>query len=248
MQQELTALQHHNAARLQNTLGQGGSQWAHGDGSGNILGVPLQQGRHPTNILTGSLTAGLTPLQRYQMQLGASLRDPKVVQQEAQAYVLQQQQQRVRPVVTLAAAQAAQAVLKRATATSVLPVSNNPQQQQQQTVQNPPNDQSSGSQLVTSRPQEPENDGTVQSPVTHSYTGEGGGGASESPNDADDSSSADEDEEFEDVPELLVCLYDKVSKTRNKAMHKWRCQLRDGVLVVGEKEYVFVRANAELAW
>lgn len=70
----------------------------------------------------------------------------------------------------------------------------------------------------------------------------------ESPNDADDSSSVDEDEDFDEVPELLVCLYDKVWKTRHKAMHKWKCTLRDGVLVVGEKEYVFVKAHAELTW
>lgn len=72
--------------------------------------------------------------------------------------------------------------------------------------------------------------------------------ASEDPNDADDSSSADEEEDPEEIPELLVCLYDKVAKARNKSTHKWRCVLRDGVLVVGEKEYAFGKASAELMW
>lgn len=85
----------------------------------------------------------------------------------------------------------------------------------------------------------------ISPPVGSTVTGEDG--AEDSPNDADDSSSADE-EEFEEVPGLLVCLYDKVSKSRNRAMHKWKCQFRGGVLVMGEKEYVFARANAELAW
>lgn len=85
----------------------------------------------------------------------------------------------------------------------------------------------------------------ISPPVGSAVTGEDG--AEDSPNDADDSSSADE-EEFEEVPGLLVCLYDKVSKSRNRAMHKWKCQFRGGVLVMGEKEYVFARANAELAW
>lgn len=86
----------------------------------------------------------------------------------------------------------------------------------------------------------------ILSPPVEFTATEEEGGADDSPNDADDSSSAGE--EFEEVPELLVCLYDKVSKSRNKAMHKWKCQFRGGVLVMGEKEYVFARANAELAW
>lgn len=91
---------------------------------------------------------------------------------------------------------------------------------------------------------------TISPPVESAAVGEGEGGGvhNESPNDADDSSSVDEDEDFDEVPELLVCLYDKVWKTRHKAMHKWKCTLRDGVLVVGEKEYVFVKAHAELTW
>lgn len=186
---------------------------------------------------------------------------------------------------------AAQTILERIQAASLLHNSH-----QQQAVQNLPNNQSSGSQILPIRPQEPEKYITRQNgeaysytgyqlPTSNSYTGslkqsttnppqlDGPSdsspsnnppptitisppvestvtredGAEDSPNDADDSSSADE-EEFEEVPGLLVCLYDKVSKSRNKAMHKWRCQFRGGVLVMGEKEYVFARANAELAW
>lgn len=66
--------------------------------------------------------------------------------------------------------------------------------------------------------------------------------------DDDETVSSGEGEEFEDVPELMVCLYDKVSRARNKKTHKWKCALRDGVLVVGGKEYVFTKASAELAW
>lgn len=85
-------------------------------------------------------------------------------------------------------------------------------------------------------------------PVESAVAGEGGGVDAESPNVTDDSLSADENEDFEEITELLVCLYDKVWKTRHKAMHKWKCTLRDGVLAVGEKEYVFWRAHAELTW
>lgn len=85
-------------------------------------------------------------------------------------------------------------------------------------------------------------------PVESAVVGESGGLDGDNPNDSDGSLGTDENEDFEEIPELLVCLYDRVWKTRHKAMHKWKCTLRDGVLAVGEKEYVFLRAHAELIW
>lgn len=78
---------------------------------------------------------------------------------------------------------------------------------------------------------------------------EAGKGASDKElTDADDNPCDDGDDEFEDVPELMVCLYDKVARSRSKIAHKWRCALRDGVLVLDGREYVFVKATGELTW
>jgi len=39
-------------------------------------------------------------------------------------------------------------------------------------------------------------------------------------------------------------MYDKVQRVKNK----WKCTLKDGVLLVNGKEYVFHKATGEYEW
>lgn len=61
--------------------------------------------------------------------------------------------------------------------------------------------------------------------------------------DSDD--DVDDNEEDDDAnPQVMLCLYDKVQRTKNK----WKCTLKDGVLTVGGREYVFQKATGEFEW
>ncbi|KAI5845021.1 transcription factor IIA, alpha/beta subunit [Morchella snyderi] len=63
--------------------------------------------------------------------------------------------------------------------------------------------------------------------------------------DLDDPEDDEIDNEDEDeVPQIMLCMYDKVQRTKNK----WKCVLKDGVLTINGKEYVFHKANGEYEW
>ncbi|UZJ53930.1 hypothetical protein CBS101457_003250 [Exobasidium rhododendri] len=44
--------------------------------------------------------------------------------------------------------------------------------------------------------------------------------------------------------DLILCLYDKVQRVRNK----WKCVLKDGVASIDGKDYVFSKLASELEW
>ncbi|KAL7274642.1 transcription factor IIA subunit alpha [Rhizina undulata] len=63
--------------------------------------------------------------------------------------------------------------------------------------------------------------------------------------DLDDPEDDEIDNDDEDeVPQIMLCMYDKVQRTKNK----WKCVLKDGVLTINGKEYVFHKANGEYEW
>ncbi|PWW78666.1 transcription factor IIA, alpha/beta subunit [Tuber magnatum] len=63
--------------------------------------------------------------------------------------------------------------------------------------------------------------------------------------DLDDSEDDEIDGEDDDeVPQIMLCMYDKVQRTKNK----WKCVLKDGVLTINQTEYVFHKANGEYEW
>ena len=43
---------------------------------------------------------------------------------------------------------------------------------------------------------------------------------------------------------MVLCMYEKVHRTKNK----WKCQLKDGVISIGGKDWVFSKANGEFEW
>ncbi|CAK7274316.1 transcription factor IIA subunit alpha [Sporothrix epigloea] len=54
----------------------------------------------------------------------------------------------------------------------------------------------------------------------------------------------DEDDEDDAMGPIMLCVYDKVQRVKNK----WKCTLKDGVLTVNGKEYVFHKATGEYEW
>jgi transcription initiation factor TFIIA large subunit len=43
---------------------------------------------------------------------------------------------------------------------------------------------------------------------------------------------------------IILCMYEKVHRTKNK----WKCNLKDGVISVRGRDYVFSKANGEFEW
>ncbi len=62
-------------------------------------------------------------------------------------------------------------------------------------------------------------------------------------NSDDDVSDADPSELF-DSENVVVCQYDKITRQRNK----WKFHLKDGIMNLNGKDYVFQRASGEAEW
>ncbi|KAI0170660.1 transcription factor IIA [Pestalotiopsis sp. NC0098] len=63
--------------------------------------------------------------------------------------------------------------------------------------------------------------------------------------DLDDSDdNAEDDDDDDDGGQIMLCMYDKVQRVKNK----WKCVLKDGVLSVNGKDYVFHKASGEYEW
>jgi len=61
--------------------------------------------------------------------------------------------------------------------------------------------------------------------------------------DPDEGLNEEEDED-EGMGHIMLCMYDKVQRVKNK----WKCVMKDGVLTVNGKEYVFHKASGEYEW
>lgn len=57
----------------------------------------------------------------------------------------------------------------------------------------------------------------------------------------DESDAVDEEEEIDD---LLLCLYEKVNRTRNK----WKCNFKSGIAHIGGHDFAFTKLNGDFEW
>ncbi|KAJ2780312.1 transcription factor IIA subunit alpha [Coemansia interrupta] len=77
-----------------------------------------------------------------------------------------------------------------------------------------------------------------------------GGAGVEAPEDAINSDLDDTDEEDEndgdgeDTEHIVLCQYDKVTRSKNK----WKCVLRDGIMLINGRDYLFQKANGDFEW
>merc|ERR1712096_213074 len=63
------------------------------------------------------------------------------------------------------------------------------------------------------------------------------------PGSGDDNSDEEACDLF-DTDNVVVCQYEKISRTRNK----WKLQLKDGVMNLNGRDYVFQKAHGEADW
>ncbi|OMJ07711.1 Transcription initiation factor IIA large subunit [Smittium culicis] len=62
--------------------------------------------------------------------------------------------------------------------------------------------------------------------------------------DLDDSDDEEVENGGEITEHMVLCQYDKVSRTKNK----WKCVLKDGIMLVNGRNYLFHRANGDFEW
>jgi len=65
--------------------------------------------------------------------------------------------------------------------------------------------------------------------------------------DLDDSDTEGEDETEEVAShdtDIVFCTYDKVARVKNK----WKCTLKDGMIHINGKDYLFAKCNGEFEW
>jgi hypothetical protein len=73
--------------------------------------------------------------------------------------------------------------------------------------------------------------------------GDGEGGEAEPLGSGDDISDEDPSDLF-NTENVVVCQYDKIMRTRNK----WKFHLKDGIMNLNGKDYVFQKASGEAEW
>ncbi|KAJ2894226.1 transcription factor IIA subunit alpha [Coemansia aciculifera] len=77
-----------------------------------------------------------------------------------------------------------------------------------------------------------------------------GSGKVENPEDAINSDLDDSDEEddtednAEDSEHVILCQYEKVTRSKSK----WKCVLRDGIMLINGRDYLFQKATGEFEW
>ena len=70
-------------------------------------------------------------------------------------------------------------------------------------------------------------------------------GDEEEPLNSDDDISENEDpSELFDTDNVVVCQFDKINRNKNK----WKFHLKDGIMNLNGKDFVFQRANGEAEW
>ncbi|XP_059094499.1 transcription initiation factor IIA subunit 1-like [Tigriopus californicus] len=70
------------------------------------------------------------------------------------------------------------------------------------------------------------------------------GGPEEEPLGSGDDISDEDPEDLFDTENVVVCQYDKITRARNK----WKFHLKDGIMNLNGKDYVFQRATGDAEW
>lgn len=66
----------------------------------------------------------------------------------------------------------------------------------------------------------------------------------DSDDNEEDDADGNEDGEAEMEQNIMLCLYDRVQRVRNR----WKCALKDGIMNIDGKDYVFQKANGDSEW
>lgn len=90
------------------------------------------------------------------------------------------------------------------------------------------------------------------------------GGAEEEPLNSEDDVTDEDNADLFETDNVVVCQYDKVSNNQenvkmgssnqnfyfqiNRSRNKWKFYLKDGIMSLGGKDYVFQKSNGDAEW
>ncbi|XP_039549459.1 transcription initiation factor IIA subunit 1 isoform X2 [Pimephales promelas] len=126
------------------------------------------------------------------------------------------------------------------------------QQQQQQTQQQQPSQQQPPMMLQvdgagdTSSEEDEEEEDEYDEDEDEDKEKDGGedGQVEEEPLNSGDDVSDEEDQELFDTENVVVCQYDKIHRSKNK----WKFHLKDGIMNLNGRDYVFSKAIGDAEW
>lgn len=70
------------------------------------------------------------------------------------------------------------------------------------------------------------------------------GGPEEEPLNSEDDVTDEDASDLFDTDNVIVCQYDKITRSRNK----WKFYLKDGIMNINGKDYVFQKSNGDAEW
>lgn len=66
----------------------------------------------------------------------------------------------------------------------------------------------------------------------------------ESDDEDDDFGEEDDEDDEDDEGDIILCLYERVQRVRNR----WKCQLREGLATFNGRDYTFSKASGDSEW
>ncbi|GAB0091599.1 transcription initiation factor IIA subunit 1 [Sergentomyia squamirostris] len=87
-------------------------------------------------------------------------------------------------------------------------------------------------------------DGDDDDPDNDPDDADGDGGPEEEPLNSEDDVTDEDASDLFDTDNVVVCQYDKITRSRNK----WKFYLKDGIMNIGGKDYVFQKSNGDAEW
>lgn len=69
-------------------------------------------------------------------------------------------------------------------------------------------------------------------------------GVEEDPLNSEDDVSEGDNTDLFDTDNVVVCQYDKINRSRNK----WKFYLKDGIMNLSGRDYIFQKANGDAEW
>ena len=69
-------------------------------------------------------------------------------------------------------------------------------------------------------------------------------GQDEEPLNSEDDVEDEDPTELFETDNVVVCQYDKITRTRNK----WKFHFKDGIMTLQGRDYVFQKANGDAEW
>ncbi|XP_047657810.1 transcription initiation factor IIA subunit 1 isoform X1 [Tachysurus fulvidraco] len=199
--------------------------------------IMLQQGVLP-QLQTGGVQAPV--IQQVLTPVQGGLSQPGVIIQPQQIVLTQNKVQQNTQVMQAALAQA-----QPQTHTQTTQQQQTAQQQAQQQPQAPLVLQVDGAGDTSSEDDEDEED-EYDEDDDEDKDKDGGedGQVEEEPLNSGDDVSDEEDQELFDTENVVVCQYDKIHRSKNK----WKFHLKDGIMNLNGRDYVFSKAIGDAEW